>query len=764
MWARTADSASRGRLRAGPTIALCSAVPSDSLPGAPELQTGPSGTLRRRLLVLFAVFSLGPLIVSNVWGYWVSRAFWVETAMRDVRHVVRVEAHRTLEVARQNQNLLASITAGDEELLQHLTTLRSNSDPSVHQEARARLVRKLTTKTSQGPSLESLALLSPDSEVLATSTRPSGATRTEPNRCVADGTEGVQIRGFEYGDADPLLVVTAPVRDASGASVAVLCGRFTFSAHRSFVSAHRDLSLASKLYLLDDHGEVVCGSEEGHQPHGHGEKLEGRPGTPLPQGEAWVRRYRVPHGQEMIAAFEPLHELGWGLVVEVPISEALADIERLKWQAIAVGTLLAIALCIAIFVTARAITGRLERVVAGAQHIAAGALGERIEVDGPREIRALALSFNQMSEALESSHQTMEQQIVERTRELHASREFSERLLDSIDQRVVVVDDSHRVVKVNRAARVRYGDDLVGRTYEEVFPTHSEPCAVLHTVATGVPGATEHLETTGDNQEIVHWAAYPVRSADKPLVIGIGRAVTAEKQVEAQMIHHEKMAAFGLVAAGVAHEIGNPLASIASQLRVAREVPDRATETLEIVDREVQRISRLLRELVDFARRDRDVVLLVSANQVIEDVNRLLSHDPRALSIRFALALAEGLPGVRAREDSLIQVLLNLGINALDAMPDGGTIVFSSALEGEEVVVRVRDSGPGIPKALQGRIFEPFFTTKGQGRGTGLGLFVSGAIVTELGGRLLVESSTAAGTTFAVRLDIHRGPRSEAES
>jgi C4-dicarboxylate-specific signal transduction histidine kinase len=297
-----------------------------------------------------------------------------------------------------------------------------------------------------------------------------------------------------------------------------------------------------------------------------------------------------------------------------------------------------------------------------------------------------------------------------------------------------------------------------------VFPTHSEADndVVRKTILTGVHQSKEYFESTlnGLDVEVVLWDMYPVNGdLGMTSVIGIGRSVSDEKRLQAQMLHQEKMASFGLLAAGVAHEIGNPLAAIKSQLHRVSNDPKSApvTETFDVVNSEVGRIGRLLRDLIDFSRRPRDRVVLLSINQVIRDVTRLLEHDPRSRNVPVELELAEGLPGIRGREDGLFQVLLNLGLNALDAMPDGGHLKVLSRLANDEVVVKVSDCGSGIPQELWQRVFEPFFTTKDPERGTGLGLFVSRAIAADFGGRLSLEKSDAKGTTFAIHIAV-QGP------
>jgi signal transduction histidine kinase len=339
-----------------------------------------------------------------------------------------------------------------------------------------------------------------------------------------------------------------------------------------------------------------------------------------------------------------------------------------------------------------------------------------------------------------------------------------ELLLNSINHRVIVVDRAYRIVKANLAAVRTYGPGVVGRLCYalEGRAGPCEQCAAARTFATGHVASEERSEQTGDGREAVAVETYPVFGAGGEVesVIEIGRIVSAEKQLQMQMMHQEKMAAFGLLAAGIAHDIGNPLAAIESQLQLARQQSHRQAATFAVVASEVARISRLLRELVDFARRRRDTVTLVSANQVVEDVTRLLRHDPRARTVTVAHRLEPTLPGIRTTEDHLFQVLLNLGLNSFDAMTDGGTLEFETCASSGWVIVRVRDTGCGIPATMHEQLFEPFFTTKSPERGTGLGLFISKSIVEGMGGELSLEHTDERGTVFAVFLPAEAKPES----
>ncbi|MBW2694219.1 MAG: two-component sensor histidine kinase, partial [Deltaproteobacteria bacterium] len=210
------------------------------------------------------------------------------------------------------------------------------------------------------------------------------------------------------------------------------------------------------------------------------------------------------------------------------------------------------------------------------------------------------------------------------------------------------------------------------------------------------------------------------------------------------------------LAAGIAHEIGNPLAAIDSQLQLAQSDPDRAAQTLAIVRKQVGRMDRMLRRLVNFSRRRRDEVMLASANQVVDDVAQLMEHDPRARGVTITRRLGEHVPGIRIKEDDLVQVLLNLGLNALDAVGKDGTVEFETGVDDGALFIRVSDNGGGIPDAAVQNVFDPFFTTKGPGKGTGLGLFVSRGIIQGIGGILELERTGPDGTTFSIRLPLKR--------
>ena len=225
---------------------------------------------------------------------------------------------------------------------------------------------------------------------------------------------------------------------------------------------------------------------------------------------------------------------------------------------------------------------------------------------------------------------------------------------------------------------------------------------------------------------------------------------------QARVIHQEKMAAFGLLAAGIAHEVGNPLAGVSSIIQmIRRRDPSPYTvEKLALAESQLARIQRTIRDLIDFSRPASSTRGRVRASEVVDEALGIAKYYQRTKERAITTALPAGLPPVRGVRDHLTQVVLNLVLNAIDATGKGGKIWIEAYPEGDSIVISVEDDGRGIAPDDQPRLFQPYFTTKPQG--TGLGLFVSRQIVEEMGGALQFESTPGQGTTFRVYLPADR--------
>jgi signal transduction histidine kinase len=225
------------------------------------------------------------------------------------------------------------------------------------------------------------------------------------------------------------------------------------------------------------------------------------------------------------------------------------------------------------------------------------------------------------------------------------------------------------------------------------------------------------------------------------------------QEAQAQMLHQEKMAAFGLLAAGIAHEVGNPLTSISSLVQMLQKHGSADTYTadkLALVSGQLQRIQTTLRELVNFSRPASSERTRFALSDVLDEALNIAKYYKRTKGRRIERHVPPGLPPLDGVRDQLVQVFLNLVLNAVDATARGGVIELRAEGAGGAVVVTVRDDGAGIGPEQAARVFQPYFTTKKNG--TGLGLFVSRKLIAEHGGRMEFESRPGEGTTFRVDL------------
>lgn len=224
-----------------------------------------------------------------------------------------------------------------------------------------------------------------------------------------------------------------------------------------------------------------------------------------------------------------------------------------------------------------------------------------------------------------------------------------------------------------------------------------------------------------------------------------------------QLGQSEKLASIGRLAAGVAHEVNNPLTGVltfAHLLRDKHAADEQDRSDLELIIRETTRVRDIVRGLLDFARESLSRRQPLDINTSVRQMLTLLRSQKEFKGVRIVEELAEPLPKVNGDQNQLQQVLLNLALNACEAMPGGGTLAIRTKVREGEVVVEVADSGSGIPKEHLDMIFDPFFTTKPVGKGTGLGLSVSYGIVQQHGGTIEVASEEGKGSTFTVALPI----------
>ncbi len=244
---------------------------------------------------------------------------------------------------------------------------------------------------------------------------------------------------------------------------------------------------------------------------------------------------------------------------------------------------------------------------------------------------------------------------------------------------------------------------------------------------------------------------------------GIHRDLSEKRMFEKQLIHTQKMESIGTLAAGIAHEVGNPLASISALVQVVLRTTsdDFVKDKLGLVRSQVTRISKIIRDLVDFSRPSDYELQVININESIKEAVEIVKVGARAKDVDFIMELEHDLPLMPLISDQIQQVFINILINAVDSMSENKTesrkkmVRINSHMENEKIRLQFTDSGPGIEENNFSKIFEPFYTTKKPGKGTGLGLWVSYGIIKSFQGNIEVKSKPNDFTTFTITLPLN---------
>jgi len=368
----------------------------------------------------------------------------------------------------------------------------------------------------------------------------------------------------------------------------------------------------------------------------------------------------------------------------------------------------------------------------------------------------------------------LESELVERTMEIEEQRRFTAKIIDSLPVGLYVIDQEYRIQAWNRKRETGMQgvsrDEAIGRTIFEIL--HRQPADVLRrefedVFATGRMQQFQIESSASGEVRTYRITKIPMRLDDTEVshVITIGEDVTEWREAQERFAQAEKLAAIGTLAAGVMHEINNPLATIGAcaeslAIQVADGIADAAAfrsalvDALKLIEHEVHRCKGIVEGVLDFSRPKPAVRSLIDVNSVIDKTLFLLKHHSRFKKLRVDVEPQIQLPPVLASEEQLVQVVMALLLNAMDAMHERGTITLRTRGDTarEAVLVEVVDQGDGIRKSELTKIFEPFYTTKPPGRGTGLGLSICYSLVAEHGGRIEVDSVMGRGSVFRIVL------------
>ena len=541
------------------------------------------------------------------------------------------------------------------------------------------------------------------------------------------------------------------------------------------------------------------------------------PRPPVPVTSEGLTTYEHPGSGRQIAAARPIAGTPWAIIVEFAEAQVYAPARAMMRRFAAITLVLLVFGTAIAWVFGTRLTTPLSELATAATALSAGDYSRRVTTIGPDEVGTLGRAFNLMADSMASAHRTLEEraeeladragQLSEQAAELEMSNEELTQSVDEMtrtrDELAVVTaeldaclasapvgiafhDAKGRYRRVNASLALLYGvaaDAIVGQLASEVSPGIGRQ--IDRHVASVLAGGSGvfNVELSGETPASVagtqHWlvSVFPIRTRDG-VELGVASVVTdltSYKHLERQLLQSQKMEAVGRLAGGVAHDFNNILTAISGFGEFAlADLNDPSGEDpradLEQVLAAAQRGGALTRQLLAFSRQQVLQPLVLDLNAVVTTLSPMLAR-LIGTHVRLQMSPAPRLGAVKADPNQMEQVLVNLVVNARDAMPNGGTVTIETAdvdldetyasthegvRPGPYVMLAVTDSGIGMDAATRARAFDPFFTTKAPGKGTGLGLSTVYGIVKQSGGSVEVYSEPGRGTSVKVYL-----PRSE---
>ncbi len=349
-----------------------------------------------------------------------------------------------------------------------------------------------------------------------------------------------------------------------------------------------------------------------------------------------------------------------------------------------------------------------------------------------------------------------------------SQREWQE-TFDDIGDMISIHDRNYTILRANRAFaayRGKHPRDVVHRKCYEFV--HGSGCPVVNCPHTRtlreLKQVTEEVRDPNTNK-IFRISTFPYHSPENEVIgsIHVARDITEEKEREMRLIMSERLASLGQMSAGIAHEINNPLASIAGcaeglLMKISRKEidPELFANYLNIVCEEVARCKGITSAMLALTRRSSYEKSLIAVSEAIDKTIEIIGFQGRLKNVEIAKQYGDDVPDVFGSPGELRQVLIIIITNALDAMEERGTLTVSTGRAPGAVVIRISDDGTGMPEDVKAKIFDPFFTTKSGMGGTGLGLAIASKIVQNHNGSLTVESEPGRGTSFEIRLPLDK--------
>ena len=745
---------------------------------------GLAGGLARRIYAAFLVAAVIPTALAGAIGVYLSLNALKNETLRNLNQEVTVRSQGIGRFFDQlsSELLYLANTRG----LVDVVAARQTKDKWLLQEATTRLERDYAALASLYPHIYQIRLITADGQEWVRVDRKPEGVRVVPRAELQSKGDRYYFRdamnvnlgqiyvspldlNVEFGKIEkperPVIRVATPVAGPDGSKIGVL-----------IINLHADILLEQiqqmanaregTAYLLDNQGHYVSRSAGGEPGAFSMEPVEKLGAIFSPS----ITKNLVERGAS------PSLGDGW-IVAHAPIDyapQAIAENSKGKWRialafperelflAVVNLYLLYAVLFVALVVTAlggyalsRRLLQPLEDLSKETDAITNGDFTRQVNVIGTDEIAALGNKFNTMANRLQESSQAinahrdqLEEEVRARTRELEQERASLEAVIEHTADGILAIDRAGEIRLLNPAAIRLLGSSSspLGLQIDQFWPQW--PDIAADAVAGPLRCDVELLK------QVISLAITPTTAG----FIVVARDVSREREIQderreldRQMFQMEKLTTLGELAMGLAHEIGNPLAgmkAVAQAMQYEEDIPPGLIEALKRMEAEVDRLSGFLRSFHGFAAPQAILPEPCGLGQILDDVLFWTRKDAKSRDIVFELAGIDSVPPLSADPHQLKQVFLNLLMNAVHAMPEGGTVTVDAEKQAKIARIRVCDTGIGMSAEVLKRIFEPFYTTRREG--TGLGLAIVRKIVEQHGGTIEASSTPGHGTCFTI--------------